>query len=177
MKTWLLCLPLLLPVAALAQFKCTMPSGVVIFSHLSACPADAVKSEPIEQVPDSVQPQFKGVYREPPPVPARPPAPLPAPPPVPARPAVERNVATEAQQICARLMAGGATSCEIDLNIFSPSVIDVTWPTTPREAQMICLTVANMTRQPGSPFVGRGWQLKLFSPIGSGTRPMAQCTL
>lgn len=180
MKTILLCISLLFPVAALAQFKCTMPSGVVIFNRLSVCPSDAVKSEPLDRVPDSVQPQFKGEYREQPPrEPTRPGLPWPAqakPAAPPAKPA-EREIIAEANGICALLKTGGATTCEIDVNIFSASVIDATVATTPADAQKACLVIANMTRQTGSPFVGRGWQLKLFSPLGAGTRPIAQCTL
>lgn len=39
----LLCL-LILPLSALAEYKCTMPNGVVVVSKLSPCPSDAVKS-------------------------------------------------------------------------------------------------------------------------------------
>lgn len=187
-KAGLLCVLLLLPVGVLAQFKCTMPSGIVIFNRLSTCPPDAVKSEPLDRVPDSVQPQFKGEYREPPPPgPNRPAIPWPAqaapaqarpsPPPVTPAKSVERDIISEAYAICALLKVGGATTCEVDVNVFAASVIDATVATTPNDAQKSCLVIANMTRQPGSPFVGRGWQLKLFSPLGAGTRPMAQCAL
>lgn len=183
MKTLLLCLPLLAPAATLAQFKCTMPSGVVIFHRLSNCPADAVKVEPLERVPDSVQPQFKGEYRAPPqPTPARPSLPWPAAakptrPPVAAVKPKERDIIDEAYGVCTLLKIVGATTCTVEVNVFSASYIDATLPTTPMDAQGVCRHMLTMTRAPGSPFIGRGWQLKLFSPMGSGTRPMAQCTL
>jgi len=168
MKTILLCLALLAPAAALAQFKCTMPSGVVTFNRLSPCPADAVKSEPLERVPDAVQPQFKGEYRAPAPMPPRPAAP-PKP--------KERDIVEDAQVLCSLLRGVGATTCKVEVNVFSASYIDATLPTTPRDAQGVCKAMTKFTAQAGSPFIGRGWQLKLYSPLGAGTRPMAQCTL
>jgi hypothetical protein len=83
----------------------------------------------------------------------------------------------EAYGLCALLKAVGATTCTVEVNVFSASYIDATLPTTPRDAQGVCKHAQTMTRKSGSPFIGRGWQLKLFSPLGSGTRPMAQCTL
>jgi hypothetical protein len=177
MKTLLLCLSLLVPGVVLAQFKCTMPSGVVIFNRLSPCPADAVKAEPLERVPDSVQPQFKGEYRAPAPLPPAPRAiASPRPSVAPEKPK-ERDIVSEAYGVCGLLKAVGATTCTVEVNVFSASYIDATLPTTPRDAQGVCQQILVMSRAPGSPFIGRGWQLKLFSPLGSGTRPMAQCTL
>ena len=177
MKSLLLCLSLLVPGAVLAQFKCTMPSGVVIFNRLSPCPADAVRAEPLERVPDAVQPQFKGEYRAPVPLPPAPRAiAAPRPSAAPEKPK-ERDIVNEAYGVCALLKVVGATTCEVEVNVFSASYIDATLPTTPGDAQGVCKHVLTMTRAPGSPFIGRGWQLKLFSPLGSGTRPMAQCTL
>lgn len=150
--------PLLLSVSALAQYKCTRPSGVVIFYRLSACPADALQSVSIGQVPDSVRPEFEGTYREPPASePARPAQARPAPPQAATTIPVERDIVKEANAICALLKIGGATACEIDVNIFVANVIDATVATTPHDAQKSHLIIANMTRQPGSPFVGRGW--------------------
>ena len=186
MKTILLCLALLAPAATLAQlapaatlaqFKCTMPSGVVIFNRLSPCPADAVKTEPLERVPDAVQPQFKGEYRAPATLPPAPRAMVVPRPPTPPEKPKERDIMSEAYGVCALLKTVGATTCEVEVNVFSASYIDATLPTTPGDAQGVCKQILVMTRAAGSPFIGRGWQLKLFSPLGSGTRPMAQCTL
>lgn len=174
---------LLAPVLAHAQYRCTMPNGIVTYSHLSTCPADAALAERIDRVPNVIPTQPARPVK-----PASPPEPqiviTPAQPAAPAKPAAttaqppkERDIISESHGICALLRASGATTCDVHVNIFSPSYIDATVPTTPRDAQMTCLTIANLTRQPGSPFVGRGWRLKLFSPMGSGTRPMAECTL
>lgn len=184
MKKMLFCL-LLMPLSCLAQFKCTMPNGAVIFNRLSTCPKDAIKAETLDRVPDNVQPQFKGAYREPVPLPPAGPAidmptSRPAPSiaiPAPASPAATRNIVDDAYGICALLKAVGATTCKVEVNVFSASFIDATLPTTPNDAQKVCNMTATLTHKPDSPFIGRGWQLKLFSPIGSGTRPMAQCTL
>lgn len=176
MKHIVLCLPLLLPLAADAQVKCTMPNGVVATFNLSdKCPAGAVKSEKGD--PETVmKPNFKGEYREPEPLrmPTKvvPPPARDAPPP----PKKERDIIQEANAICVLLKANGATTCDVNVNIFSASFIDATVPTTPQHARMVCLHVANETREPGSPFVGRGWQLKIFSPFGNN-RPIAVCTL
>lgn len=176
MKTILLFLALLAPAAALAQFKCTMPSGVVTFNRLSPCPADAVRAEPLERVPDAVQPQFKGEYRAPAPLPPAPRAQAAPRPTAPAKPK-ERDIVNEAYGVCSFLKSKGASSCKVEVNIFSASYIDATVPVSPNDAKWVCIGVTNKTRAPGSPFIGRGWQLKLFSPLGAGTRPMAQCTL
>jgi hypothetical protein len=74
------------------------------------------------------------------------------------------------------MAAAGAVTCKIEVNIFSPSFIDATVVTTPKDAQAACLGIANMTRQAGSPFRGRGWELKMFSPY-SDKRPIAVCNL
>jgi hypothetical protein len=177
MKTLLLCLSLLVPGVVLAQFKCTMPSGVVIFNRLSPCPADAVKTEPLERVPDAVQPQFKGEYRAPVPLSPAPRAQVMPPPTAPVGKSTEPDIINHAYALCTLLRVVGATTCTVEVNVFSASYIDATLPTTPRDAQGVCKHAQTMTRKSGSPFIGRGWQLKLFSPLGSGTRPMAQCTL
>ena len=83
----------------------------------------------------------------------------------------------EAYALCVLLRVAGATTCNVEVNVFSASYIDATLPTTPRDAQGVCKNAQTLTRKYGSPFIGRGWQLKLFSPLGAGTRPMAQCTL
>lgn len=173
---------ILLPMSAVAQYRCTMPSGSVIYSHLSPCPKDATLAEKIDRVPDVIptqparpRPAPEKPAIAPPVVVQTPPPKPPAPAPIPQ--AAPREIVTEAYGICALLRMAGATTCEVNVNVFSPSYIDATLPTNPRDAMMTCLTVANQTRQPGSPFVGRGWRLKLFSPMGSGARPMAECIL
>lgn len=172
MKHLAFCVLLALPLASVAQVKCTMPNGVVATFNLSdKCPTGAIKQE--KGNPDEViQPTFKGEYREPTPLPPRSqPAPRVAPP-----PKKERDIVEEAYGICKLLKMSGATTCDVNVNIFSASFIDATIPTTPKDARMTCLLVANQTRKPGSPFVGRGWQLKIFSPYGQN-RPIATCTL
>ena len=171
MKIWLICMLLLTPGITFAQFKCTMPGGAVVFSRLSPCPADAVKAESLERVPDSVKPQFKGEYRAPAPLVGAPSAP------VEQKTPTERDIVNEAYAICVLLKLVGASTCEVEVNVFSPSFIDATIPGSVENARAVCLEVTKKTREKGSPFIGRGWQLKLFSPLGSGTRPMAQCTL
>lgn len=165
MRTWSIAAILATMAApALAEWACTMPNGVVIHSKLSGCPKDATQARWLGPGQPPEQPRSQ---------PAQPPAAAPKPAPQPQAP----NLIDMANTVCQRLRAGGATSCEIDVNVFSPSYIDATLATDPKDAQNVCLIVANWTKQPGSPFAGRGWQLKLFSPMGSGTRPMAQCTL
>jgi len=184
MKTHLLVAALFAaPCAALAGWSCTMPNGAVVFRQLSPCPADAIHAEPS----DSAKPNPVTRFKHPPaealtigpalPAPAPPfarPIATPAPP---AAPAKERDLINEANAICVLLKIKGASTCHIDVNLFSPSLIDATLAATARQAQWVCLGIANKTRQPGSPFVGRGWQLNLFSPYGSGTRPLASCRL
>lgn len=170
MRTW----PIAIILAAMAgpvqaEWACTMPNGVVIHSKLSGCPKDATQARWLGQGQPPEQPPQPAAQR-----PTA--APKPAPQPTAPKPAAP-DLIDMANTVCQRLRAGGATSCEINVNVFSPSYIDATLATDPKDAQNVCLVVANWTRQPGSPFGGRGWQLKLFSPMGSGTRPMAQCTL
>ena len=163
----LLCL-LLAPLPVLAQFKCTMPNGVVVVSRLSPCPADAVKS---------VGPDGAVTYGKPheykPPPPSKPFVAEARPPEKPR----ERDIVSEAHGICLLLKSLGATTCDVNVNVFTASFIDATVATTPRDAQKSCEEVSKFTHQPDSPFIGRGWQLKIFSPLGSGTRPIAVCAL
>lgn len=171
MKKMLLCL-LLLPLPCLAQYQCTMPNGVVIVSKLSPCPVDAVKS---------VAPNGTITYGKP-----RIDKPGPVWPPVVVRPAETTNpvnrpgareLVTEAYGICALLKVAGVTTCDVKVNVFSGSFIDATAATTPTDAQAACNKIAQLTHQGDSPFVGQGWLLKIFSPLGAGTRPIAQCEL
>ncbi len=172
MKSLVLCLSFAIPLIVGAEVKCTMPNGVIsIFKLSDQCPNGAVKSEK-NGIVENVYPKFKGVYREPTPLPPR--AESKAPPKEP--PKKERDIVNEAYAICVLLKVSGATTCDVNVNVFSASVIDATIPTTPQNAQMTCLTIASETRQPNSPFVGRGWQLKIFSPYGNN-RPIAVCSL
>lgn len=170
---------MLVNTSSLADWKCTMPNGRIVYRQLSACPPDAIKSEQVETVPDTVQPEFKGSYPPPrtPETPRREITPN-------ARAATnnkpsaqkERSIVDEAYGICAILTSVGATTCDVEVNIFSASYIDATVPTNVADAQKVCANFMRLTREPGSPFIGRGWKLKLFSPF-SGNRPIAACTL
>ena len=166
---------ILLPMPAVAQYRCTMPSGAVIYSRLSPCPKDATLSERVDHVPEAIPAQAA----RPKTTPAAPLVITPDPRPITAAPkkADPGDILAQANAICSVLRAIGATTCEVNVNIFSPSYIDATVPTTPNDARMACLNIASITRQPGSPFIGRSWRLKLFSPMGSGTRPIAECNL
>jgi hypothetical protein len=157
-----------------------MPNGVIIRMATSGCPRGAVaeepddgrelpapqkpivkKEEPRQDLKITIIPETrvaKSQDRTP-------------------EPKKERDLISEANAVCVVLRAAGASTCEVDVNIFSASVIDATMATSPLEARMACLGIANHTRAPGSPFVGRGWELRIFSPMGSGTRPMAACNL
>ena len=167
-----MCLFLAAPLAAAAQIKCTMPNGVVsIFKLADKCPDGAVKSEK-NGVIENIRPKPKEIYRQP----TLPPIRTESKAPPSEAPKDALDILNEANGICAKLRLGGATTCEIDLNIFSASVIDVTLATNPTDALMTCLLVANQTRRPNSPFAGRGWQMKIFSPYGN-SRPIAACSL
>jgi len=160
-----------------------MPNGAIIFHQLSSCPADAIRAEQRDTpLPNPVTP-FKHRAQPAP----DPPNPQPAPraaaaapvtaPPAQTPPTKPRDIINEAYGLCVLLKAAGATDCKVEVNIFSPSYIDATVPTSIRDAQMVCLHAASLTRQPGSPFIGQNWNLKLFSPLGAGTRPIASCKL
>ena len=159
---------------AMADWACTMPNGVVIYKKISTCPADATHAQQITAAPTDVQAQFKGTYPAP-----RPPMPTKATTQRPPEQQAEqpKNIVDLAYLICQRMRTGGATSCDVKVNVFSPSYIDATLATDPKDAQRACLVIANWTRQPNSPFIGQGWTLKIYSPLGAGTRPMANCSL
>ena len=169
MRAWATAITLaILTGNALAEWSCTMPNGVVIYSKLSTCPKDATQTRWIGQGQAPEQP--RSIPTQQPPAAPKPAQQQPKQPPAP-------DLIDMANTVCQRLRTVGATSCQISVNVFSASFIDATLPTDPKDAKNVCLIVANWTKQPGSPFAGRGWQLKLFSPMGAGTRPMAQCTL
>lgn len=175
----LLCFP------AAAQFTCTMPNGVVVVSKLSPCPADAVKAVASDGTVIFDRPQTKKP-RTPPPVSVpltqqqlrfqEPKATTAPTQPAAAKP-TDRNIVDEAYAICVLLKTVGATTCDVNVKVLSQSNIDATLATTPQDATGVCQKVAELTHQRDSPFIGRGWELKIFSPLGSGTRPMASCRL
>ena len=168
----------LAPSAWAAGQLCTMPNGVIIRMSTANCPRDAVKVVPDDgrELPANQVP-----IRRPEPerlkVTVTPVAPPPRPRPSPPAADKKRDLADEASEICVRLRSAGATTCKLNFNFFSASFIDATVATSPQNARMICLAVADKTRTPGSPFAGHSWELRLFSPLGNGTRPMAACRL
>ena len=153
---------------------CTMPNGVTITQRTGECPRDArrvttlagqvVRDQPLPALPSQAPPPRQKS------TPGQAQRKTEAP--------KEREIVNEAYGVCALLKAVGATSCEVNVNVFSASFIDATVPTTPADARGACQQIVKMTRQqPGSPFMGRGWELRLFSPMGSGARPIAVCVL
>ena len=158
---------------------CTMPNGVTIEKRIGDCPDDAVRVVTAEGklIRNKALPSTKSPARLSEPAKA---TPVQAPPAKAAAPssAKERDIVQEAHAICTVLKTIGATTCEVNVNIFSSSSIEATLPTTPRDAKGTCHKMVEITRQrPGSPFIGRGWELRMFSPFGNGNRPMAVCTL
>lgn len=152
-----------------------MPNGAIVFRQLSTCPPDALKAEQRDTALPNPVTTFKHPRTER--LIVEPVAPGTPPRHTPTAPAKERNIIDEAYAVCVLLKLKGATTCQVEVNIFSDSFIDATVPAEPRAAQWVCLGIANETRQPGSPFVGQNWKLKLFSPYGDGSRPMAVCNL
>ena len=81
--------------------------------------------------------------------------------------------------LCSLLkQTGAATSCEVDVNVFSTSYLDATVLDSPQSARRACLKFSETFRAGGTaPFrQGAGWEMRLFSPY-SGTRPIASCRL
>lgn len=167
------------PMAAYAGWSCTMPSGAVIFQQLSGCPPDAIKAEqrdtpapnPLRNHKPAPEPRL--VFT--------PAAKTPTPPVdkaiTPPKPVLAANSVEQAYATCVALRQLGATSCDVGIKFFSASVIDATFAANPSQAQLICVSVASFTRQKGSPFEGEHWELKIYSPYGAGTRPIAACRL
>jgi len=81
------------------------------------------------------------------------------------------------QGVCAVMKMLGATTCELKVNFLSPTYFDATLPGSSVYARTACLTVANITRKEGSPFIGGGWSMQIFAPTGDGSRPIAVCDL
>lgn len=102
-----------------------------------------------------------------------------APPPTPAPPTAPKASAYDsAQAICKILQTvASATTCDVQSGFFSASIIDATIATSPRDEQAACQLIATQTRAPGSAFAGAGWELRMFHPMGSSTRPIASCKL
>lgn len=77
-------------------------------------------------------------------------------------------------QVCASLRFSGAVSCDLHSKLWSRSYIDATFPGSFLAAGAACERAAQLARAPDRAFPG--WQLKLFSPLGSD-RPIAVCDL
>lgn len=159
---------------AAAQVRCTMPNGRVIEQQLSdQCPQGAVKSETFEGKPAPIVTT---------PI-QRPVSPQPLAPATVQKPSSPKRESTSAVELayglCGLLkQTGAATSCEVDVNVFSLSFIDATVLDSPRSARQACLKFSESFRSGGSaPFrEGAGWEMRLFSPY-SGNRPIASCRL
>lgn len=172
---------MLIASAAYAQVKCTMANGVVTAFALSdKCPDGAIKIERNGVVTNLPRPAAAHRLQDSQPsLSTSSPSPsLPTPPLRPeistaAAPKQERNIIDEAFAICYLMRKGGATTCDVKAR---DSHIDATMPTTPSDANGVCTVVSTETRKPGSPFIGRDWQLKIFSPYGQD-RPIAACAL
>lgn len=160
--------------SASAQVRCTMPNGVVIEQKLSnRCPVGAVKGETFDgkaiaiQLPPSAPPSVPSApARE---VERQAPAPAPA-----------ATAYDDARAICAMMLSTGiATSCEVDSNIFSTSVIDATVPGGAGVANRACQDIKIAFRKMDRPITRRDedWEIRFFSPYGNGSRPMFRCVL
>lgn len=179
----LACIP-----SAHARWECTMPNGRTVQREFGPCPQDAIEKRQTAPDPDTERPF---VHIPKPVEPAKPQEspraerPRPAPKEPPKKPPEEDQAAAivdQAHGICAILRNIGATTCKVDVNIFSDSTIDATLNFAPADAQLACLTVAEKTRLPGTTFTyyrnkGSYWWLKFYHPLGSGNRPMANCRL
>ena len=165
--------------ASSAQVRCTMPNGRVIEQQLSAvCPVGAVSGETFDGRPVEVQ---KKPEPKPKPVKAPPPAPqavAPKPPP----PAPVQHAQTEFDQaylLCAVLRSTGATTCEVNTSMFQTHVIDITLSAWPGQAVRVCDEVKLAVRSHFQEIrrSSRGWELKIYHPMGDGSRPMAVCRI
>lgn len=176
-NTALLLLACAAPIAqqAHAQIKCTMPNGVVITQQLGECPRGATKA----QGPDGK------LLALPPPLPSpakRTPAPqtgtieahqaatrtTPAPP--------QPSAYDYAQVICQAFEQAGASTCDVNSNVFSESTIETTLAISAPDALITCKDVAASMRAKTKVFETRPWKILIFSPY-SGNRPTASCKL
>lgn len=176
----LACIP-----SAHARWECTMPNGRTIQREFGPCPQDAIEKRQTAPDPDTERP-FVHI--------PKPVEPQESPradqrlkPPPKEQAQKERDVdpvklQEGAQAICTVLQRNGATTCTVDMNVFSASTIDATISLLPEQGQALCLAIANQTRQANTAFThyrykGMEWWLKLYHPLGSGNRPMANCRL
>lgn len=162
--------------ATQAQVRCTMPNGVVITQQLGNCPQGATKAQAADGTPIALPPPPKPAV---PPQKAAPPkpaaaAPAPAQAPVPAQ--AQPGAYDYARLICKAFEQSGATTCEINSNIFSDSTIETTLATTPASAAVTCKDVAASIRAKTKVFQEKNWRILIFSPF-SGNRPIANCKL
>ncbi len=165
-----------------------MPNGRTIQRQFGPCPPDAIDAR--QTAPDtSAERPFVHIPK--PIEPAKPQEspraerPRPAPKEQPKKPQEEDprlSIVDKAYAICAHLRRGGATTCEVQVKLFADNTIDATISLLPSQAEAVCLSIAAQTRKPGTAFTyqreeGLHWWLKLYHPLGSGNRPMANCRL
>ena len=157
---------------AKGQVRCTMPNGTVIEQKLaSTCPRGAVSGITPDGKPVALLPPVTRDAQKPQPSPAER-----------APPTATRAQPTEyddARAICAILLStNAATTCEVDANVFSRSVIDATVTGGMLQASSLCQQIKTTFKENRRPISGSGnWELRMFSPFGSGDRPMARCVL
>ena len=155
-----------------AQVRCTMPNGVVITQQLGNCPQGATKAQAADGTPIALPPPPKSAAPAPKASTPKPVAATPAPAPTQAQP----GAYDYARLICKAFEQSGATTCEINSNIFSDSTIETTLATTPASAAVTCKDVAASMRAKTKVFQEKNWRILIFSPF-SGNRPIANCKL
>lgn len=158
-----------------AQLKCTMPNGVVITQQLSECPRGAVAATTLDgKAAPLPKPRITETPRSTP-TPAQAARPA-VPPTAPARAAAPEKTSYEAARlVCEVLTTAGATTCEINSNVFSKSTIEATIATSPSDAAQSCRLIASTVRSKTNVF-GGNWRILIFSPF-SGNRPIGACDL
>ncbi len=159
---------------AQAQVRCTMPNGVVITQQLGNCPQGATKAQAADGTPIALPPPPKPAAPAPKVAAPKPAAPTPAPAPAPAQ--AQPGAYDYARLICKAFEQSGATTCEINSNIFSDSTIETTLATTPASAAVTCKDVAASMRAKTKVFQEKNWRILIFSPF-SVNRPIANCKL
>lgn len=158
------------PIAG-AQVKCTMPNGVTITQQLGNCPSGAVRAQTADGKP-ILLPAPKP--KAPPIAPATQPAPRPQPQ-LQAKPE-EPTDFEYAKLICLAFEQVGATTCDVESNVFSDSTIQTTLAMSPSSAAFTCKDVAATMRAKTRAFERKNWKIQIFSPF-SGNRPIASCRL
>lgn len=161
-----------------AQVRCTMPNGVVITQQLGNCPQGATKAQAADGTPIALPPPPKPAAPAPKVAAPKPAAATPAPAasPAPAPTQAQPGAYDYARLICKAFEQSGATTCEINSNIFSDSTIETTLATTPASAAVTCKDVAASMRAKTKAFQEKNWRILIFSPF-SGNRPIANCKL